>query len=1336
MNTRYGIAVSVVGIMILMLCLCAPAFAALSELGPNDPVHGFPSWVMDPNGVAVGLATDPALSIFDAPIPGNVFSQLIGFGTENFFWYGFSTMPVRGGGAADLTLGVEAAFSGGDAAPNDQFLFGRIRIRIDTPVAGNYRVIHPYGVEVFTDAPAGIKGINSTIDFGSTGPNFITVLGTRVGPFLVAVNPAPPAGWLGDPAILQTVTGSTFGTNYFRIEGPVGSNLDGLGHDFIQSNQFNISGKIVVPTTPVSATRVDYERNAIGQVQVFANSKATGTLTMTAPTNPTPAPMAGDGAGNFFALIPLADPNVVPATVTITADNGPNWQPTTITANVVDFVNVTLAAYNPATQTLTVEAVSGDQIALPVLTSTGYGALTNGRLVTTVAVPPASVTVTSAKGGSDTRTVAFPLNLPPVAVDDTASAATAVPTVISVLANDTDPDSAINPASVQVVLAPLNGTAVPNADGTVTYTSATSFEGLDVFTYTVSDTAGAVSNVATVTVNVTLVAPATAPGAPTGVSAVAGIRQATVSFTGPASDGGRAIIFYTATSTPGGFTATGAASPLTVTGLANNTAYTFTVTATNAVGTGPASAASASVTTLNVPGAPTAVSAVAGIRQAVVSFTSPAFDGGSPIISFTATSVPGGFTASGLAPLTVTGLANNTAYTFTVTATNAVGTGPASTASTSVTTLNVPGAPTAASAVAGVQQATVSFTAPASNGGSAITSYTATSAPGGFTATGVSSPLTVTGLADGTAYTFTVTATNAVGTGPASTPSTSVTTPFVAVVPGAPTAVNAVAGIRQAVVSFTSPAFDGGSPIISYTATSVPGGFTATGLAPLTVTGLANNTTYTFTVTATNAVGTGPASTPSTGVTTLNVPGAPTAASAVAGIRQATVSFTAPASNGGNAIASYTATSAPGGFTATGASSPLTVTGLADGTAYTFTVTATNAVGTGPASTASTGVTTLNIPGAPAAASAVAGVQQATVSFTAPASNGGSAITSYTATSAPGGFTATGASSPLTVTGLADGTAYTFTVTATNAVGTGPASTPSTGVTTLNVPGAPGIGTATVGAAAGSATVTFTPPASNGGSAITSYLVTSTPGNFTATGPASPLTITGLAPSTTYTFTVRAVNAVGTGTASAVSNAVTIPLVAPAAPTGLTAVSSALSKNPPTVSLSWTNNSPNQATFAIQRATDSAFTRGVANFTVALNITSLTDTTVAPLTSYFYRVRAVNAAGNSAWSNTAAVTTVGQLAAVPSAPTLAVLSIARTSITLGWTPQSNNQTAYTLQRQGPSGAWVTIATVASTVTARVDSGLTPNTTYSYRIAAINANGTSEWSTVLTVKTLP
>ena len=184
------------------------------------------------------------------------------------------------------------------------------------------------------------------------------------------------------------------------------------------------------------------------------------------------------------------------------------------------------------------------------------------------------------------------------------------------------------------------------------------------------------------------------------------------------------------------------------------------------------------------PDAPTTVTATAADSGATVSFTAPSSNGGSTITSYTATATSTtdthtiSVTQSGSGDITVTGLTNGTSYTFTVTATNAIGTSVASAASNSVVPATIPDAPTIGTAVAGNAQATVPFTAPSSNGGSDITSYTATSSPGGITGTisqSGSGDITVTGLTNGTSYTFTVTATNAIGTSVASVASNSVT---------------------------------------------------------------------------------------------------------------------------------------------------------------------------------------------------------------------------------------------------------------------------------------------------------------------------------------------------------------------------------------------------------------------------------------------------------------------------------------------------------------------------------------------------------------------------------
>ncbi len=185
--------------------------------------------------------------------------------------------------------------------------------------------------------------------------------------------------------------------------------------------------------------------------------------------------------------------------------------------------------------------------------------------------------------------------------------------------------------------------------------------------------------------------------------------------------------------------------------------------------------------TATAPDAPTGATATAGNAQASVTFTAPASNGGAAITGYAVVSIPAGGVdgQAGSASLShlITGLTNGTAYTFTVTATNAAGTSAASAASNSVTPLGpiatVPGAPTIGAATAGDGQISVAFTAPASNGGAAITGYTANC--GGVSANGTASPIVVAALSNGTAYTCTVTATNAVGTGAASAASNSAT---------------------------------------------------------------------------------------------------------------------------------------------------------------------------------------------------------------------------------------------------------------------------------------------------------------------------------------------------------------------------------------------------------------------------------------------------------------------------------------------------------------------------------------------------------------------------------
>ena len=617
----------------------------------------------------------------------------------------------------------------------------------------------------------------------------------------------------------------------------------------------------------------------------------------------------------------------------------------------------------------------------------------------------------------------------------------------------------------------------------------------------------------------------TAPSAPTIGTATPGDAQAHVTFTAPGNNGGSAITTYTAIANPGGAFGTcagPAACTATVTGLTNGQAYTFTVTATNAIGTSAASGPSNSVTpkgnqtiTFPDPGArnfgttpnlSSTASATSSLAPTFTSFTTGVctITSGGALTFVTAGSCT---IAADQAGNSVWNAAPTVTRTFTV---NAV----------------VPGAPTIGAATAGDAQAIVTFTPPASTGGAPIMAggYTVTSNPLGATGTGSSSPITVTGLTNGVAYTFTVTATNSAGTGSASAASNSVT-------PASPQTITfADPGAQNFGTSPTLSASSsaGGGYVVTFTS-ATPGVCTITAGGTLTFV-----TTGTCTINANQAGDTSHLPAPQVSQSfTVNavVPGAPTSTVAIAGDTQASVAFVAPVNTGGTAITGYTVTVSPAHVASVaGASSPIVVMGLTNGMAYTFRVTAHNSAGTGPASVASNSIT-------PAAAQ--------TITFATPGAQNFGTTPTLTATS-DSGLTPVFTSSTPGVCTITTGGALTLVTAGTctiNADQPGNGSyLPAPQVTrsfTVNavVPGTPTIGTANAENA--QATVVFTPPAFTGGSAITGYTVTANPGGATATGGASPVTLTGLTNGTTYTFTVTATNAAGTGAPSAASNAAT-----------------------------------------------------------------------------------------------------------------------------------------------------------------------------------------------------
>jgi len=390
-------------------------------------------------------------------------------------------------------------------------------------------------------------------------------------------------------------------------------------------------------------------------------------------------------------------------------------------------------------------------------------------------------------------------------------------------------------------------------------------------------------------------------------------------------------------------------------------------------------------------------------------------------------------------------------------------------ASAAVSDASLPGAPTGATASAGNGAAQVSWDAPASDGGAAITRYVVMASPGGaVSVVGGTARLTVViNLAtDGTQYTFSVVARNSAGDGPASSPSNPVTPVNGG---GGPSDVEAAAGNGSAIVYWP---YGGRGRVI---VTAEPSGITLTMPLPVrcpstvtleacvTVTGLTNGVIYKFYVsfqTSPTELGT---SAPSNTVD----PPTPTLlqtqdAGFKASDQSALILWNPPI--GGETPAEYLVTANPGEVTSViGASAeygnysvpvPWTVlVGLTNGTSYTVTISAKNGKDLGPPETLYDVTPEANsgAPGAPSIGTATAASDRAEVTWTAPTTDGGWPIARYVVTASPGGVTKTipGAStSSVLVPGLTNGTTYTFVVTAENVKGIfGPSSSASNAVT-------------------------------------------------------------------------------------------------------------------------------------------------------------------------------------------------------------------------------------------------------------------------------------------------
>ncbi|MDI2144497.1 MULTISPECIES: Ig-like domain-containing protein [unclassified Pseudomonas] len=545
----------------LTISLTGSAFAQLAAVDPGPYTFAtgkFPMWYQDNNQLSMELcqsraassrvpvSTPPAYMCTLLPEPG-VFDDTLpmvfpdNWPPEAFWFLAETNIPNNGAGFGmdAYVAGVEAAFASGNPVDGDQQSFARIRIRVNVPVAGTYTITHPYGVETVTVTTPGRRAINITKDVGIGAPgNFSGALNGAIGPFLRSINGPytevnPDTGnvetFVGDPNLTEAVTGSPFNTNFVRIDGPSGAGS-------IQTALFTVAGKVLDnrQQTHVELDRATYRRTSAGvRTEVFAKADSSSTLcfreTLALLPGPPPTPcqtsLLGDNNGLFFGQ--RLGTGTLPSVVVVTATNpAGTTRPTAVSAKLTDVVKIQTARYSWANHSLLIEATSTDEVAVPDMVAQGYGRLSKTGTLQKITVadltqPPATVTVKSAAGGSDTEPVVVVGTAPdtgenqaPLAVADTGSTSFGVPITLSLLTNDSDPDNNV-PLTITALTQPAAGQGSVALSGTtsVVYTppAVVNTPLTTTFTYKAQDSKGLASaNPATVTITVAPNRPPTA----------------------------------------------------------------------------------------------------------------------------------------------------------------------------------------------------------------------------------------------------------------------------------------------------------------------------------------------------------------------------------------------------------------------------------------------------------------------------------------------------------------------------------------------------------------------------------------------------------------------------------------------------------------------------------------------------------------------------------------------------------------------------------------------------------------------------------------------------------
>jgi large repetitive protein len=865
--------------------------------------------------------------------------------------------------------------------------------------------------------------------------------------------------------------------------------------------------------------------------------------------------------------------------------------------------------------------------------------------------------------------------------------------------------------------------------------------------------------------------PAAQAGAPTAVTAVPGSASSIVlSWTTPTNTGGSGVTDYWITYTPQGGTATvvktgAAVNSYTFTGLTSYIQYTFSVAAfTTALGQ---YSATATATPTGIPPAPSAANANAVAGNGEVTLSWAKVTDTATVTGYTISYLVGANwvaaanspiaqpSAPGFITAVIGGLNNGQQYNFRIATTSAAG--PSAFLILTATPAGPPSAPVINNASASSGKVALSWTPPTNNGGAAITSYVIVATPTSGTPIQVTTPsasasFVITGLTNGTSYTFTVAAvTSATGAagGPASAPSSPVQP-----IASASAVTNIVVDNSDGQITLT---WNNATGAASYEITWTPndsGGRDTTGVAAgatssITISGLTNGQDYLFTISTINQAGANAGSASAVGVPGA-APSAPTAVTAVTGNTQASLTWVAPTTTGGSPVIDYLITVTPSiagsPFRTNSANTSFTVTGLTNGTSYVFRVQAVNDFGNSESSTASNAIRPAGTPASPSGLVLTPADGQVTATWSAVTSLGGVALGAYVIQTSTDGITwetplagnvawanNSTSSTTVTVTGLPNGSAIFIKVAAQNIAGvTGPFALAT--ATPIAPPDAPVF---SVVSASTVVKVSWSPVSNVGGSPLLGYIVFWTPqGGTRQSATVNPLTsaydITGLTNGVPVAVRVVANTLAGNSTNTATQSATPVGV-----PGTVTSIVATAGDGQVSVSFGPANNGGSALTqYLIEYSTN-----GGAVYTVLQTVTNVSQSSYTAVatnltngTPVIFRITATSTFGTGV-SATVTSTPSGR----PGAPTnLNLIPSGLGSAILSWTAPTFDGgalvTGYGINyRISGTSTWnLVTANTGNNATFYNASGLAGGNTYDFQVVAVNVNGAGTPSATATI----